>query len=90
MANKNPFEIRLEVLNMAKDIEMEHYHMNRERLLAQWNIDVDTAIRKGETPPPMPQMPAFPTEEALVKRAQFLSEYIDGAHTPRKKEQLNG
>lgn len=90
MSNKNPFEIRLEVLNMAKDIEMEHYHMNRERLLAQWHTDVDFARQAGSAPPPMPEMPAFPTEETLVKRAQFLSEYIDGAHTPRKKEQLNG
>lgn len=88
MANKNPFEIRLEVLNMAKDIELEHYHMNRERIMQQWQVNVDTARMKGEAPPPMPEMPAFPTEETLVKRAQFLSEYIDGA--PKKKELLNG
>jgi len=30
MANKNPFEIRAEMLQLAKDYMDQQYHMNRE------------------------------------------------------------
>lgn len=77
MTNKTPYEIRLEVLKMAQDIETQHYYANRETLMNNWQVQVETARNKDLAPPEMPTMPEFPTEESIVKKAQFLSEYIN-------------
>lgn len=74
---KTPYEIRLEVLKMAQDAEMQHYYANRERLMANWEAAVETARLKSETPPEMPDLPQFPSEETIVKKAQFLGEFIN-------------
>lgn len=79
MSNKTPYEIRLEVLKMAQDAAMQNYYANRERLQNNWQVEVETARTKGETPPPCPEFPEFPTEEVVVQKAQFLSEYINNS-----------
>ena len=75
--NKSPYEIRLEVLKMAQDVEMQHYYANRERIQNNWSMAVETARINGEIPPECPEFPEFPTEQKIVEKAQFLSEYID-------------
>jgi len=77
MTNKSAYEVRLEVLKMAQDTEMQHYHANRENQMNRWQTAVETARIRSELPPDMPVMPEFPTEEAIVKKAQFLSEFIN-------------
>lgn len=77
MTNKTPYEIRLEVLKMAQDTEMQHYYANRERIMNNWHTQVETARIRNETPPEMPEMPAFPSEQAIVQKAQFLGEFIN-------------
>ena len=77
MTNKSAYEVRLEVLKMAQDTEMQHYYANRENQMNRWQTAVETARIKNEYPPAMPDMPEFPTEEAIVKKAQFLSEFIN-------------
>lgn len=77
MTSKTPYEVRLEILQMAQDTEMQHYHANRENQMNRWQTAVETARIRNETPPEMPPMPEFPTEEAIVKKAQFLSEFIN-------------
>lgn len=79
MTNKTPYEIRLEVLKMAQDAEMQHYHANREALMSNWQTQVETARLSNETPPEIPTLPEFPTEETIVKKAQFLGEYINNS-----------
>ena len=77
MSNKSPYEIRLEVLAMAKDIAAEHYFANREKLITTWDRDAENARATGSPIPAMPEIPEYPTEEVIVQKAQFLSEYID-------------
>lgn len=77
MTNKTPYEVRLEVLKMAQDTEMQHFYANRENQINRWQTAVETARIRNEVPPEMPSMPEFPTEEAIVKKAQFLSEFIN-------------
>lgn len=74
---KTPYEIRLEVLKMAQDTELQHYHRNCDMLMNNWQIQVETARIRNETPPGMPEMPSFPSEEVVVKKAQFLGEFIN-------------
>lgn len=77
MTSKTPYEVRLEVLRMAQDTEMQHFYANRENQVNRWQTAVETARIRNETPPEMPAMPEFPTEETIVKKAQFLSEFIN-------------
>ena len=77
--SKTPYEIRLEVLKMAQDVETQHYYANRENLMQNWQVQVDTARSSGGTPPAMPAMPTFPTEETIVNKAQFLGEFINNS-----------
>lgn len=86
MSSKSPYEIRFDVLSMAKDVSVEHYYANREKLIATWDREAENARLTGSPVPPLPQLPEFPTEQVIVKKAQFLSEYIDsngkGKSTP--------
>ncbi len=58
-----PFEIRLELLKMARDMLYDSYHAERDRLQQDWNIKCDTARSKGETPPEHPTLPTIPSEQ---------------------------
>jgi hypothetical protein len=77
--SKTPYEIRLEVLKMAQEAEMQNYHANREALMNNWQVQVDTARQYNQPIPTMPAMPAFPTQEAVVSKAQFLGEFINNS-----------
>lgn len=77
--SKTPYEIRLEVLKMAQDAELQNYHANREALMNNWQVQVDVARQYDRPIPIMPTMPAFPTQEAVVNKAQFLGEFINNS-----------
>ena len=77
--SKTPYEIRLEVLKMAQDVEMQHFYANRENLMQNWQTKVETARVRSEIPPEMPAMPVFPTEQTIVNKAQFLGEFINNS-----------
>jgi len=51
MSNMTPFEIRLELLKMARDMLNDDYYGKREQIANQWSVDCDTAKLKGEDPP---------------------------------------
>jgi len=46
-----PFEIRLELLKMARDMLNDDYYGKREQISNQWQVEIDTAKLKGEDPP---------------------------------------
>jgi hypothetical protein len=77
--SKTPYEIRLEVLKMAQDAELQNYHANREAIMNNWQVQVDTARQYSQPVPAMPAMPPFPTQEAVVSKAQFLGEFINNS-----------
>ena len=43
MSNMTPFEIRLELLKMAKDMLVEEYFGKREQISNEWNLKADVA-----------------------------------------------
>lgn len=77
MSNKTPYEVRLEILKMAQDIEMQRYYSDQSNIVNQWNVDVDTARVKEIDPPEMPTMPNFPTGELILQQAQLLGEFVN-------------
>ena len=42
MSNKNPFEIRLEVLKMAKELSEQSYHMSMDTYWQTLNATAET------------------------------------------------
>ena len=76
MSNMTPFEIRLELLKMAKDMLYDSYNAERDRLQQDWNVKCDTAKTKGEVPPEHPALPSIPTEQDIITKAQTLNGFV--------------
>lgn len=76
MSNKTPFEIRLELLTMAKDMLGEEYYARREAIANDWNIKVDVAKHAGQTPPDHPGFPPYPSETEIIAKAQILNGFV--------------
>jgi hypothetical protein len=76
MSNMTPFEIRLELLKMARDMLYDSYNAERDRLQQDWHIKCDTAKAKGEVPPEHPALPSIPTEQDIITKAQTLNGFV--------------
>jgi hypothetical protein len=71
-----PYEIRLELLKMAKDMLTDDYHTRHDSLQQQWHTQVDAAKIAGTSSPDFPALPPFPTEEEIVKKAEALNQFV--------------
>lgn len=71
-----PYEIRLELLKMAKDMLVDDFHTKKDALQQQWVTEVDAAKIAGTTSPPHPVLPIFPTEDEIVKKAEALNNFV--------------
>ena len=76
MSNLTPFEIRLELLKMAKDLLLEEYHSNKDRLINEWQVKVESAKLNGQAIPEHPAFPTYPTETDIVTKAQSLNGFV--------------
>jgi len=76
MSNMTPFEIRLELLKMAKDMLYDDYFGTRERISNNWQMQCETARHKGETPPEHPGFPQIPSESDIITKAHALNGFV--------------
>ena len=76
MANLTPFEIRLELLKMSRDMLYDEYHANRARITDNWSMQCESAKNKGETPPEHPGLPQIPSEVDIITKAQTLNGFV--------------
>lgn len=67
MVTKTPYEIRLEVLKMARELVMEETYMNRDHVMELWQAQ----DRKGNL-----DWPEFPSNEKILDKAQELYSFI--------------
>ena len=82
MSNMTPFEIRLELLKMAKDMLYDDYNAQRDKISQDWNVKCDTAKTKGETPPEHPALPSIPSEQDIITKAQTLNGFVSNIQEP--------
>jgi len=81
-----PFEIRLELLKMAKDMLTDQYYGQREVISNGWQTQIETSRLKGETPPTHPGFPDFPNESEIIKKATELNNFVSQIpNTPLEK-----
>lgn len=71
-----PFEIRLELLKMAKEMLMDDYYSNKDRISQDWSIKCETAKVRGEVPPEHPALPTIPSEQDIINKAQTLNGFV--------------
>jgi hypothetical protein len=83
MSNLTPFEIRLELLRMAKELLMEEFYSNKERLQQEWHVKVESAKLNGQTIPDHPAFPSYPSENDIITKAQTLNGFV--SNTPTDK-----
>ena len=86
MSNMTPFEIRLELLKMAREMLGDDYYGKREVISNQYATDVDVARTKGEEPPKHPGFPSFPSEQDVIAKAQALNTFVSNLPTESKKK----
>jgi hypothetical protein len=71
-----PFEIRLELLKMSKDMLTDEYNGKKDQLSQDWNVRVENARHAGAAPPEHPPMPAYPTEADVIAKATALNGFV--------------
>jgi hypothetical protein len=71
-----PFEIRLELLKMAKDILSEEYYAKREQVSNDWQIKVEVAKLNGGAVPDHPGFPPYPSESDIIAKANALNGFV--------------
>ena len=77
--SKTPFEIRLEILEMAKGIVMEDYYAKQNWIREKWEFESSTARDTGGALPNRPENPEFPSSEQILEKAKELKAFIDNA-----------
>jgi len=80
----SPFEIRLELLKMAKDMLNDDYYGKREVISNGWSTRVESARHAGQTPPEHPGYPAYPSEADIIAKAQALNGFVSNIPTDIK------
>ena len=71
-----PFEIRLELLKMAKEMLSEEFYSKRDRDSQDWAIKVENARHAGATPPEHPSLPNYPSEADIIAKATTLNGFV--------------
>ena len=76
MSNMTPFEIRLELLKMAKEMLEQDYYGQREKVSNEYASRCDYAKLNGQSIPEHPGFPAFPSETEVIKKATELNSFV--------------
>lgn len=74
--SKTPFEIRLELLKMAKEMLEQDYFSKREQISSDWNSQVNAAMNSNIAPPVHPGFPEYPSELDIIQKAHVLNSFI--------------
>jgi len=75
MSNKTPFEIRLELLKMAKEMLEQEYFGKMDAINQKYSFQLDEANRKG-LPVPDRDAISFPTEAQVIAKATELNAFV--------------
>lgn len=80
----NGYEIRLELLKMAKEMLEQDWHAQRDLTITEFNNQVGFAHARAENLgwdkaelPPAPTFKAFPTETEIIAKATVLNQFIN-------------
>lgn len=86
MSNMTPFEIRLDLLKMSKDLLVEDFDTQREKLIKDWQVKVEVAKLNGTAIPDHPALPNYPTDTDIIAKAQTLNGFVSNTETVTVKK----
>ena len=81
MSNMSAFEIRLELLKMARDMLSEDYSAKCQTISSNWSTRVELAKLNGGEIPEHPGYPAYPSEKDIIEKAQTLNGFVSNTET---------
>lgn len=70
------YEIRLKLLEIAKDLLIEKYNQGEEVERLNWERKATEAEKLGQSPPVFERYTQFPTEEDIVRKAKTLNLFV--------------
>lgn len=85
MSNMTPFEIRLELLKMARDMLEQDYYAEREKVSNVYAVECDVAKIHGQAVPKHPGFPPYPSETDIIKKATELNVFVSQIPTTLEK-----
>ena len=85
MSNMTPFEIRLELLKMAKEMLEQEYYGKREQISNDWSTKVEVAKLNGGSVPEHPGFPSFPSETDIIAKANVLNGFVSNIPNTQDK-----
>lgn len=74
--NKTPYEIRLEILKISKDILTESFYQQREAERLYWETESEMARKDNKTLPFLKYTSSFPTEDQIIEKAKKLNDFV--------------
>lgn len=74
--SKTPYEIRLELLHLARDILQTPIEKTRDAKLQEYHSKLTDSTRLTAT---FPTLPDFPSSTDIVAKAEELKKFIDAA-----------
>jgi hypothetical protein len=80
-----PFEIRLELLKMAKDMLADDYYGKREVISNEYASRCEVARIHGTEIPTHPGFPAYPSETDIIAKANALNGFVSQIPTTQEK-----
>ena len=86
MSNMTPFEIRLELLKVAKDMLEQDYFAKREVSHNNWQVSSENARLAGVEIPDQPQLPPYPSEQDVIVKATALNTFVSNIPLENKSK----
>ncbi len=74
--------LQLEVLKIARDMLMDEYVERVDQMEQRWSAESALYWRAYQRIIPYPTMPAPPTVEDILEKAQMLLEFFNGTYEP--------
>ena len=74
--NKTPYEIRLEIMKISKDLLMEGFYQQREAERLNWEIESENARNEKRPVPILKYLNSIPTEDQIIEKAKKLNEFV--------------
>ncbi len=80
-----PFEIRLELLKMAKDMLADDYYGKREVISNEYASRCEVARIHGTEIPAHPGFPPYPSETDIIAKANALNGFVSQIPNTQEK-----
>lgn len=69
--SKTPFEIRLQLLEMAKDLLTQEYYVKKELAMLGWHAKLES-----DKASPIPKIGSMPSEDQIIEKAKKLNAFV--------------